>query len=73
MQENRNHYIGARFTKKEKETIQNAAKTKNQNISELIRDAIFTHLNFIEKNQGNLERIEMLLIKPISSKLSENV
>lgn len=73
MPDNRNHYVGARFTEKEKETIQNAANIRNQTISELIRDAIFTHLNFINKNQGNIEKIEMLVLKTNPEKLSPKV
>ena len=73
MPDTRNHYIGARFTEKEKETIQDAVKIRNQTISEFIRDAIFTHLNFINKNQGNIERIEILVLKSNSSKLNPNL
>lgn len=66
-------YIGARFTERERDYIQKIAKRRNQTISGLIREAISSHINFLEENKGNLEKIEMLLVKQDTDKLSHNV
>jgi len=66
-------YIGARFTEREREHIQKIAKKRNQTISELIREAIFSHINFLEDNKGNLEKIEMWVVKQDTDKLSHKV
>jgi len=62
MSNNRNHFIGARFTKEEKEYIINMAKKRNSSVSELIRESIFSHLNFLEKHKGKMEKLELVLI-----------
>jgi len=69
----RTRYIGARFTEKEKDYIQEIAKKRNQTISGLIREAIFLHINFLEENQGNIEKIEMLVFKHDTDNLSQKV
>ena len=43
--EKRTKYIGARFTKSEKEDIENIADLLNMNNSDLVRDALFSHIN----------------------------
>ncbi len=69
----RTRYIGARFTEKEKEGIQKIAKKRNQTISELFREAIFSHINFLKENQGNLEKIEMWVVRQDTDNLSQKV
>ncbi|KKL59263.1 hypothetical protein LCGC14_2217110 [marine sediment metagenome] len=70
MPDTRTRYIGARFTEKEKENIQEIAKKTNQTISELFREAIFSHINFLRNNHGNLEKIEMWVVKQDADNLS---
>ena len=66
----RARYIGARFTEKEKECIQKIAKKRNQTISDLFREAIFSHIKFLRDNHGNLEKIEMWVVKQDTDNLS---
>ena len=54
----REHYIGARFTEKEKEYILNFTKKRNITLSELVRESVFSHINFIGSHENNLRRVE---------------
>ena len=47
---------------KEKDDIKNWAKKRKLTVSDLLREAIFTHLDFLDKNEGNLEKIELILL-----------
>jgi hypothetical protein len=63
MPKNKTAYIGARFEKREKDIIESEAKKRDMNISDFVRQAIFSHIYFL--NQFNEERKEdeFLLIK----------
>lgn len=63
--ENRTKYIGARFTKSEKRDVENMANLMNIRISDLLRDAIFSHINFLKENRGHLEKIKMIIVKEV--------
>lgn len=60
--ENKAHYIGARFTEKEKQYIQKFADQKDLNLSDLLREALFSHISFL-KQFKNHKKIEVYLIK----------
>ncbi|MFX0140122.1 MAG: hypothetical protein ACFFDN_41155 [Candidatus Hodarchaeota archaeon] len=62
MSNKRNRYIGARFTEKEKLYIRNIAKELKMTLSDLIRESVFSHLNFLEVNKGKLEKKEVIWI-----------
>jgi len=61
--ENRTKYIGARFTESEKTDIKKIADLTDTRLSNLLREAIFSHINFIKENRGDLEKIEILILK----------
>lgn len=63
--EKRTKYIGARFTKSEKEDIENIADLLNMNKSDLVRDALFSHINFLKESRGDLKRIEIMVVKEV--------
>ena len=65
MKDIKNQYIGARFTEEEKKEIQEFVDSMNTNLSDLIREAIFFHINFIKQNKGNLEKLEIYVIKEV--------
>jgi len=52
MTEKREQLIGARFTKREKEIIENFVKSQNTNITDFVREAIFSHMNNLKENVG---------------------
>ena len=56
-------YIGARFTEKEKEDIEELVKVLDLNLSEFIRDAIFSHYHSLSKSKT--KKIEILLIEKV--------
>ena len=37
----------------------------NINLSDLIRESLFSHINFLKQNKGNLEKIEILVLKEV--------
>lgn len=59
MTEKRDHLIGARFTKREKEIIENFTESRNTNLTDFVREAIFSHMSNLKKNVGiiNLDKI----------------
>lgn len=65
VKENRTEYIGARFTKSEKEDIENTGDLLNISNSDLMRDAIFSHINFLKESRGDLKRIEIIVVKEV--------
>lgn len=71
MPNNRNHFIGARFNKEEKDYIRNMANERNMSVSDLVREAIFSHLNFLESNKGKIEKMQILLIKQDSTEVDK--
>ena len=62
MPENRKYFMGARFTDKERENIKKWAKKRNLTVSDLFREAISTHIDFLENNEGKLEKVELILV-----------
>lgn len=69
MLDNRSCYIGVRFTQKEKDSILKIANKRKISVSELIREAIFSHLNFLGEHDGNFKKIEMVYINPKPSNI----
>ena len=65
IKKNRIKYIGARFTAEEKKDIEKIADLTDTSLSALLRDAIFSHINFIKQNKGNLEKIEIIVVKEV--------
>ena len=61
MPDNRKYFMGARFTERERENIKKLAEKRNLTVSDLFRDAISTHINFLENN-GKLEKVELILV-----------
>jgi len=57
MTEKRDHLIGARFTKREKEIIESFTESRNTNLTDFIRESVFSHMNNLKENVGiiNLE------------------
>jgi hypothetical protein len=45
----RTKYIGARFTEREKALIEHFADKRDFTLSELIRQALFSHINFLKQ------------------------
>jgi hypothetical protein len=58
VKQRRTEYIGARFTKKERQTIEEFAKDHNLTLTNLVRQALFSHIKFLnqfdecEANEG---------------------
>lgn len=59
MTEKREQLIGARFTRREREIIENFVESQNTNITDFVREAIFSHMNNLKENVGiiNLDKI----------------
>lgn len=59
MTEKRDQLIGARFTKREKEIIENFAESQNTNLTDFVRESIFSHMNNLTQNVGiiNLDKL----------------
>ena len=55
MSEKRDHLIGVRFTKKERQLIKKFAQERNCTLTEFIRESVFSHINNLSDNVGNLE------------------
>ncbi len=54
MTEKRDQVIGVRFTKKERKIIENFAEFRNNTLTEFIRESVFSHMNNLKDNVGNL-------------------
>lgn len=65
MSEIKNRYIGARFTETEKKAFEKLIKKKGMSLSKFIREALFSHLNFLNKHNGQLEKIKVYVIKEV--------
>ncbi len=70
MPDNRTHYIGARFTKREKDSIKEVADRLNITLSTLIREGVFSYLNILKDIKEKVDKIDILLVKH-KSKLLE--
>lgn len=70
MPDKRTHYIGARFTKREKDSIKKAADGFNITLSTLVRQAVFSHLNILEDTKGKNETVDIILVKHKSKLLN---
>jgi len=55
MSEKRDHLIGVRFTKKERQLIKKFVKDRNCTLTEFIRESVFSHINNLSNNVGNLD------------------
>ena len=66
MPETKDYYLGARFTKREQEKIKEFAKNRDLSISDLLREAVFSHMEFLKDivnpNDKFIEKIEVYLI-----------
>jgi len=62
MPKKRSHYIGARFSEDEKKYIQDAADKRSMTLSDLLRDAIFAHITFLDENEGKIEKYSGYII-----------
>ncbi len=62
MPDKRKYYLGARFTEKERDYIKDCAKKTNITVTNLLRDAIFSHIAFLEVEEGKPERFELILL-----------
>ena len=65
IKKNRIKYIGARFTAEEKKDIEKIVDLTDTSLSALLRDAIFSHINFIKESRGDLEKLELLIIREV--------
>ncbi len=61
MTEKKDHLIGIRFTKEERQLIENFARERNCTITEFIRESIFSHINNLADKVGNLDVDEFLI------------
>jgi hypothetical protein len=52
MKKNKTRYLGARFTEEEKEKILDFIENRNYRLSDLIREAVFSHMY----NLKNIEK-----------------
>jgi len=77
MQEKRNHLIGARFTRKEKDFIDHFIKSRNITLTEFLREAVFSHINSLKDNVGNIDVYEFLMkfneVEKSSKEILENI
>ncbi|TFF63580.1 MAG: hypothetical protein EU521_01110 [Promethearchaeota archaeon] len=62
MPNTRDFYVGARFTEKEKEYIEKIADKRDLTLSELLREAIFSHINFLKQFDKEDGKIELVMI-----------
>ena len=61
MNEKKDKLIGIRFTKEERQLIENLARERNCTMTEFIRESIFSHINNLADNVGNLDVDEFLI------------
>ncbi len=61
MTKKKDHLIGIRFTKEERQLIENFARERNCTITEFIRESIFSHINHLADNVGNLDVDDFLI------------
>jgi len=50
-EKNKVKYIGARFTKKEKEEIEGIANLREITLSDFLRNAVFLYINHLKKRK----------------------
>jgi len=62
MIEKREKLIGIRFTKKEREVIETLAENRDLTLTDFIREAVFSHINNLTNNVGNID-VEFFLTK----------
>lgn len=65
IKKNRIKFIGARFTAEEKKDIEKIADLTDTSLSDLLRDAIFSHINFIKESRGDIEKLELFIIREV--------
>ena len=65
IKKNRIKLIGARFTAEEKKDIEKIADLTDTSLSDLLRDAIFSHINFIKESRGDIEKLELFIIREV--------
>ncbi|MFX0140855.1 MAG: hypothetical protein ACFFDN_44870 [Candidatus Hodarchaeota archaeon] len=67
----REYYLGAIFSVKEKEYIQNFTEKRKMTLNDLIRESVFSYLNHLEKNEGKFETKEPIRITEELSSVDE--
>ncbi|KKN16397.1 hypothetical protein LCGC14_0976360 [marine sediment metagenome] len=55
MSKNKDQLVGIRFTKEEKQLIETFTQERNCTITEFIRESVFSHINNLTHNVGNLD------------------
>ena len=63
MPDNRTHYIGARFTKVERDSIKEVADRLNMSLSTLIREGVFSYLNILKETEEKVDKVDIILVK----------
>jgi predicted DNA-binding protein len=71
MTKKKDHLIGIRFTKEERQLIENFARERNCTITEFIRESIFSHINHLDVddfliNFNNIEKSAEIVLKSIA-------
>lgn len=61
MTKKKDQLVGIRFTKEERQLIENFTQERNCTITEFIRESVFSHINNLADNVGNLDVDEFLL------------
>ncbi len=61
MSKKKDQLIGIRFTREERQLIENVARKRNCTLTEFIRESVFSHINNLSENVGTLEVDEFLI------------
>ena len=61
MSKKKDQLIGIRFTREERQLIENVAQKRNCTLTEFIRESVFSHINNLSENVGTLEVDEFLI------------
>ncbi len=67
MPQKKTKYLGARFTEEEEEFIKKFSEERDMTISDLLREAVFSHIDFLKEIDGKYKQFIGYIIK--SSKI----
>jgi hypothetical protein len=77
MSNKREHYVGVRLTKSEKELLNKIITKRKISLTDFLRDAIFSHLKYIEEEDRylNLRGLNLSIneIKTAINKIDKNI
>lgn len=59
MPQKKTKYLGARLTEEEKEFIKKFSEERDMTTSDLLREAVFSHIDFIKDIDGKYKQIYM--------------